>query len=85
MLPLLARWTSHEISGAGLGDDVHALPPVLYLPPQAKNTCGAQRDADDLPEDVLVAVPADGRAGRVLGDEHVLEALWLQVRERGGL
>src|SRR3954467_7329785 len=83
VLPLAPRRTAQQVCRPWLGGDVDALPSFADAPAQPEDARRQQRHADDLVEDVLVAVPSNARAGRVLGDEDVLQCLGVEPGEPG--
>ena len=61
------------------GEEVGAVPPAAGLAPESQCARSEKRHTDHLPENGLVAVPADSGAGRIFRDEHLLQRMWLQI------
>lgn len=85
MLPLKPRRTAQEVSGARRGRYVYPLPLLLaYRPSHTQHRRGEERDANNLPENSLVALPPYPGTRAVLRDENMLQRLRVQASERDG-
>jgi len=83
VLPAPARRAAQRVDRAGRGaqlDDVGALGVDRWIGAKAQRRRRAERDAEDVLVLGHVAMPAQRRAGRVFGDQHVAQRLRLDTR-----
>lgn len=81
VLPLAARGARQQVDRPRRQRHVAPLEVLAHPPSQAHHAAREQRDPDHALEGGPVAVPADGRALAVLGEQHVREGRGLQRRE----
>src|SRR4051794_41154615 len=75
VLPLGPCWSLEQVDGPWFEAQRGALPGGAGPASQSEKAGGTERDAQDITEHSLVAVPADCRTGRVLRDQGLAQSL----------
>jgi len=83
VFPSGAGRAAEEIKGTGLEHERKPFPRCARFATKTEPTRGAERDADDIFENGLVAVPADRGARSVFGYQNVREGVGWQFSEGG--
>ena len=81
VLPLGSCWSLQQIGGSWCEAQRGALPRGLGSAPQPEKAGHAKRNANDIAEHGLVAVPADRCTGRVLGDQGLAQCTRSEARD----